>query len=57
MINLSLLSTKIILEISAKKDFHNIRIYLVCVKENLGEGQDKVEYEPDIHHLDVGGFW
>ena len=49
MINLSLLSTKIILEISAKKDFHNIHIYLVCVKENLGEGQDKVEYEPDIH--------
>ena len=31
--------------------------HLVGMKEDLCEGQDEVENQPDIHHLDVGGLW
>ena len=27
------------------------------MKKDLCEGQDQVENEPDVHHLDVGRLW
>ena len=27
------------------------------MKQNLSEGQDEVEDEPYVNHLDVGGLW
>ena len=31
--------------------------YLICSEDNLQKWDKKVDNEPDIDHLDVGGLW